>query len=165
MRTAIIKALSLFMAKSDVRYYMNGIYLDPEGYAVATNGHQMLVVSVPNTLDCLIPADSVKTALYRNYSEEIAITEDTMRGIPYTPVDGKYVDWRAITKKTKAPIDKSPSICFEWRYVAEAEKALRLLADSKTATSVLELQPDNGPGILRCAQGPEAIAYIMGKRP
>lgn len=35
----IIRAAMIFQAKNDVRYYISGIYLCPEGFVYATNGH------------------------------------------------------------------------------------------------------------------------------
>ncbi|MCW4629616.1 MULTISPECIES: hypothetical protein [Marinomonas] len=35
----IIRAAQLFRAKKDVRFYLKGILLDPQGYISATNGH------------------------------------------------------------------------------------------------------------------------------
>jgi hypothetical protein len=37
-----VRAAMLFAAKNDVRYYLNGIFLDHRGYIVATDGHTMI---------------------------------------------------------------------------------------------------------------------------
>lgn len=43
-RCALIALLS-FQAKKDIRYYLNGICLYPEGSAAATDGHRMIYIT------------------------------------------------------------------------------------------------------------------------
>jgi hypothetical protein len=38
IQTGKLKALLRFAAVKDTRYYLKGIYFEPEGYAVATDG-------------------------------------------------------------------------------------------------------------------------------
>lgn len=52
---AAVKALTLFMAKADVRYYLNGVHVDltepGKPVLVATDGHRMLIIDITKFSD------------------------------------------------------------------------------------------------------------------
>lgn len=67
--TAILAGVAPFMAKKDVRYYLNGARIESErGYirAIATDGHALAVCDAPGTetvAACLLPREAVEWAL------------------------------------------------------------------------------------------------------
>ena len=60
-----LKAALLASPKDDIRYYLDGVFLDKAGYVVATNGHYMFVKQEPFILDSdiIIPNRFLEFAL------------------------------------------------------------------------------------------------------
>lgn len=100
-----IAAAAKYMAVKDVRYYLNGVLLDPRGFVVATDGHAMLVIKGAFAADVLqdqfiIPADVCKEiAKCKLESIELTIeggkacVSDAARIAPFAKIDGVFPDW------------------------------------------------------------------------
>lgn len=106
----ILAAVAPFMAKKDVRYYLNGALLETTGAclrAVGTDGHAMAVADAPSadTLPAplILPRDAVEWAL-KQKTDAVTLTEaDGMyrlaaggSSIEVKPIDGRYPDYRAV---------------------------------------------------------------------
>jgi len=163
---SFLRAVSLFAAYQDVRYYLNGIYVDPDGVLVASNGHQMIVhelgeksplpvdplngaTIIPidavqatiragrSTCTTTIPADNVTIAA----SQLIVHTKSGDVSLPYQPIDGKFVDWRQIARSVKETAEKAQgerSICFHWPYLADCQTAFDLIAKGRLGQNAKE---------------------------
>jgi DNA polymerase-3 subunit beta len=115
-----LKAVSRFAAKSDIRYYLVGVYVEAnetETRLIATDGHAMLVhrMFAENTHAWagIIPLDTVtailkhKTASKKvDFPIELSECGDTEGRIDYAgqafifkPVDGKFPDYRRVIPK------------------------------------------------------------------
>lgn len=104
--TAQLAAALHCAAKNDVRYYLNGVFLDAKsGCVVTTNGH-VLYVSAPKqavgiTEDVILPRDFVEGVVKDAKKAEIvtitfdgrALSTATRRAIA---VDGRFPDWRCV---------------------------------------------------------------------
>jgi DNA polymerase III subunit beta len=94
-----LKALLRFAAVKDARYYLVGVYFDPRGYMVTTDGHTLLATRIeafPGE-GFIIPSATVKAAITLNKKAiEIDVTPAVINGIGYTPVDGRFPDWQHI---------------------------------------------------------------------
>ena len=106
----ILAAVAPFMAKKDVRYYLNGALLETTGAclrAVGTDGHAMAVADAPSTdslpAALILPRDAVEWAL-KQKADAVTLTETdgayrlTAGGssIEVKPIDGRYPDYRAV---------------------------------------------------------------------
>lgn len=106
----ILAAVAPFMAKKDIRYYLNGALLETTGAclrAVGTDGHAMAVADAPSadTLPAplILPRDAVEWAL-KQKTDAVTLTEaDGMyrlasggSSIEVKPIDGRYPDYRAV---------------------------------------------------------------------
>lgn len=106
----ILAAVAPFMAKKDVRFYLNGALLETTGAclrAVGTDGHAMAVADAPSadTLPAplILPRDAVEWAL-KQKADAVKLTEaDGMyrlaaggSSIEVKPIDGRYPDYRAV---------------------------------------------------------------------
>lgn len=60
----VLRALTGAHGKRDIRPYLNGIYLDPEGALVATNGHVMAVYSLPEYQAAAVKAWDPKNYIF-----------------------------------------------------------------------------------------------------
>jgi len=107
----------LFAAKQDIRYCLNGVFIDAKSQnIVATDGHT-LYVGAPNTLrdiegalaDVTMPRDFVEAIAKWKLPRVIISLEDdgrrlTAKGvdtqISALSVDGKFPDWRRVYPKS-----------------------------------------------------------------
>lgn len=116
-----IKAVSLFAAKNDIRYYINGLLFENENEKlriVATNGHSMACAllqsetSLPN-FSMVMPAEGVKRLLASGdwpklsfRKEEPKPKEEQKPGFfdittpdgqtSLSAIDGRFPDWRRV---------------------------------------------------------------------
>ena len=106
----VLAAVAPFMAKKDVRYYLNGARIESErGYirAIATDGHALAVWDAPGTetvAACLLPRDAVEWAL-KQKGEAVTLEWEGFAGtlvnelgarIPVKLIDGRYPDYAAV---------------------------------------------------------------------
>lgn len=109
IRRSALKAVARAAAKIDLRYYLNGVYVESNPALtriVATNGHMLAGYcdARDNQGECeiIIPNDVVKTALALKVPDsvkEIRMYRDIngswrLGDVLFSPVDGKYPDWR-----------------------------------------------------------------------
>lgn len=107
---AHLKAAAMFAADGDIRQYLCGVLAEVrphETRLVATDGHcagvlrdQVLVGEQTSMPDVIIPNATVKLALQsKSQLLTLALSDDgkwSLAGISFTPVDGKYPDYRRI---------------------------------------------------------------------
>lgn len=111
-----LKAVSYMMAKKDVRYYLNGVYVEYsplETRLIATNGHMLAVhrsdAENEGSGSFIIPDSTVASMLRwkgvsKHNATPITITVDNGahtasfhgESIVFTPIDGKFPDWRRV---------------------------------------------------------------------
>lgn len=143
-----IKACLIFAGVSDVRYYLNGLFVEAYGdrvFLVGTDGHRMGVCRSPNDADIppaqfIIPRTLLdglkgsridKTAVVDFDTETQAVTVH-LAGLAAVgkAIDGKYPDWRRVLPSTAS----WGAGQFNPQYVgdfAKAHKALGLRAEQR----------------------------------
>ena len=106
----ILAAVAPFMAKKDIRFYLNGALLETTGAclrAVGTYGHAIAVADAPSadTLPAplILPRDAVEWALKQKADAATLTEADRMyrlaaggTSIEVKPIDGRYPDYRAV---------------------------------------------------------------------
>lgn len=100
--TAILKAALVCVSTEQARYYLCGVYVDPKGFLVSTDGHRLFCGKI--ALDpgqapfdgWIIPSDAIKRALTGYKADTITIAPDRVGAILCAPVDGSYPDWRRV---------------------------------------------------------------------
>jgi DNA polymerase-3 subunit beta len=113
----ILKGLNVLSAKKDIRYYMNGVFIEitPNGaYFVATDGHKMGIwhddkITSPETIQHIIPStliDQVSKVITKA-TNSIDIELQPLIEINYInnvfkapAIDGKYPDFRRVIPET-----------------------------------------------------------------
>jgi len=99
--TATLKAALICASTEKVRYYLCGVYVDPKGFLVSTDGHRAFVgkidlTGVPAFDGWIICRDVLKRALTGYKADTITIAPDRVGDIACQPIDGTYPDWRRI---------------------------------------------------------------------
>ena len=148
IQTDALKALLRFVAVKDVRYYLIGVNFEPEGYAVATDGHTLMAVRCePFSGDSfIVPSAAAKAAFSLNKKPpEIAVSREAIGGVAHTPIDGKFPDWRQLV-----PTAPSGDIArFDADYLARVKAAFRDMGATHLAAAGMSVAHNgNGPALV-----------------
>lgn len=141
-----IKAASYAMSSEETRYYLKGVCLEISAahgvLAIATDGHRLIAMQaapgndgtvpgfdMPNPLEIIIPADTVKRLkINKRFSDGIL---RHMGGLQwqidhdgqiwaFQPIDGSFPAWRRVLPKHTAPGERAH---FNPDYLADMKKA------------------------------------------
>lgn len=110
---AALSATACFMAKKDVRYYLNGMLVtagvDGDVTLVATDGRALLATRVSGVkwvgAPVIVPRDLVELAVKAGGDVELAADGDTVmltaggRTFSGKAIDGRFPDWRAVLNR------------------------------------------------------------------
>jgi DNA polymerase-3 subunit beta len=150
--TATLKAALICASTDQSRYYLNGVYVDPKGFLVATDGWRAFVgkidlTGVPAFDGWIICRDVLKRALTGYKADTITISPNHVGHTFCQPIDGAYPDWRRAV-----PDELSGETAqFNPAYIADMGKIGRLLSGKR----------DGGFGarIHHNGEGPAAITF------
>ncbi len=175
-RKALAAAI-LSAPKSDVRYYLNGLLLEVnyDVIVVGTDGHRITVCLSATTGDTnepfniIVPHEAISNVLKANKSRFITLVIDgdshTLGGLPFSPIDGKYPDWRRTIPNDdiQSPLVSSinPS------YMLDAHKSTAAY-EGKTLAKLLGgklfSQTYYGDKVIVSSPGDDCFTLIMGMR-
>lgn len=163
IQTDALKALLRFAAVKDVRYYLIGVNFEPEGYAVATDGHTLMAVRcAPFSGDSfMVPSTAIKATLSLNKKlPEIAVSREAIGGVAHTPIDGRFPEWRRLV-----PTAPSGDIAmFDADYLARAKAAfLDMGATLLAAAGMSVAHNGDGPALLS-VESIDALMLVMPVR-
>lgn len=174
----LFAAVALFRATKDIRYYLNGVYLEagPLGARlVATDGHTMGVgriegwfpvtsVIIPESLVKLVKAGKGNLShLDIEFDETPSETPRTITLRTYgntmsaPEVEGKFPNWRRVCPSTPASGECGQ---FSHEYLVRCDKASALVGAGKFA-AIAHDGPNNSA---RCDLGDDMFAVIMPMR-
>jgi DNA polymerase-3 subunit beta len=108
IKTSYLKGALMVAGVKDVRYYLNGVFLEIRAGIVriaGTDGHSALYAyqniehSMP-PIDVIVPRDTLALVLKNKPKDMVtlALTDSgwSLNGLPFTPVDGKFPDVRRV---------------------------------------------------------------------
>lgn len=110
---ALISAALHVAAKNDIRFYLNGVLVEPHAdgaIIVATDGYRMLIVRTALEWELgkiIIPRDACELLAKMKGDVEFAAVGDAGRfkaahggrTIEFSAIDGRYPDWRATVSR------------------------------------------------------------------
>lgn len=158
-----LKALKLFSGKKDIRYYLNGIYVEFNKYNtvfVATDGHRLLSAAIynketqhgKNTIGAIIPNETIDSLLkvkssvgaalislevQDNIVKKINIINDSIK-LETLPINGKYPDFRRVF-----PESVSNEVGhYDFSYLNDFTKAAQYISGNKNAHAILSQNGD-----------------------
>lgn len=163
--TAILAAVAPFMAKKDVRYYLNGARIESEhGYirAIATDGHALAVCDAPGTeavLACILPREAVEWAVKAGGDVVLewdgfvgALTTAAGVSMPVKLIDGRFPDYQAVI----------PILGDKPEHVGGFNPELLSLIAKATAGLKKAGKTSRHPGVTLFGNGPErSIGFLM----
>lgn len=146
-----LKALMRFAADQDVRFYLNGIYFDRTGFAVATDGTGLMAVKIESFegSSFIVPSAVIEAALKSKkgkaqYRYAFGVSDSTFDSVPYTPIDAKYPDWRRVIPAKLS----GEHTTYSSQVVEMARKAIEDLEEGGHRHSVFITHNGRGPGVV-----------------
>jgi hypothetical protein len=139
IETAKLKAALICASNDQIRYYINGVYVDPRGYIVSTDGHRLFCAridlsGVPAFDGWIMPRDAIKRALTGYKLDTIDIAPDRIGDIACRSVDGTFPQWERVLPSH----DLSGEIAqFNSAYVADLGEIGRILTGKRKADAGL----------------------------
>ena len=119
---SLFAAVAPFMAKKDVRYYLNGLLLtrsDTGLRAVATDGHALAICDAPGIgpeSAAIVPRDAVEWAI--KAGGEVTLSWDGLdatatasngASLPFKMIDGRFPDYQAVVPMLQDDRTKMPA--------------------------------------------------------
>jgi DNA polymerase-3 subunit beta len=147
---AVPKATAIFMAKNDVRYYLNGVHLigkTNELIVETTDGHRAAqvrldIVTGGSEFDVIVDRDTwlaiskIKTT--RKDKSEVTLsvsdahlTQSNGAVLPLAFVDGKFPDVNRVLRVAPSKAEPQTTVGVNAVYASEAFKAAAILANPK----------------------------------
>jgi DNA polymerase III sliding clamp (beta) subunit (PCNA family) len=145
---ATLRAARTHTAEKDVRYYLQGVYLDTAaGKVVATDGHRLFAANArgvkSNYPAVIIPNETIDAALKQFTGEyargkslgavDVTVTVDELHLAIGTPtgsvtgkaLDGRFPEWRRVVPKAEDVGDQVPAV-LNTQYLTDACEALSI---------------------------------------
>ena len=158
----LLRAALICASTEKVRYYLNGVYVDPTGYVVSTDGHRLFcgkidVSDLPEFKGWIIPSDVIKRALTGYKNKTIDISPNRCGDMSCQPVDGSFPDWRRVIPTG----DLSGEVAqFNPAYVADMGKIGKLLGGKSSLEAHLHHNGQSPAGVTFPLY-PSAFAVLM----
>ena len=146
-RVDMLEAALICASREETRYYLNGVYVDPAGLVVATDGHRLFAgdftpdnsrATLPAFEGWIIPRDALRKALKAAprratdpASHVMQISPERVGDVVCQPVDGSYPDWRRAIPSEVTPDGKAAK--FNGYYLADFDKIAAILSNARTA--------------------------------
>lgn len=129
----IIKAVTLAATKKDIRFYLNGVFVNAT-HIVATDGARLHAYKHGQEWqygEVIIPIEKVELAL-KMKTEQIKIDKSCINDIPFAPVDGRFPDYTRVIPQNTAPAVGEIMASVNPEFLLDACKAVKLVTGVKT---------------------------------
>ena len=145
--TAMLKAALVCASTEQARYYLNGVYVDPKGFLVSTDGHRAFVGKIdltdaPAFDGWTIPRDAIKRALTGHKADVIEISPTRVGDVACTAVDGIYPEWRRVVPSDLSGVTAQ----FNPAYIADMGKIGDILRGKRKNGGLTAHIHHNGEG-------------------
>jgi DNA polymerase-3 subunit beta len=161
--TAVLKAALICASTEQARYYLNGVYVDPKGFLVSTDGHRAFVgkidlTDVPAFDGWIICRDVLKRALTGYKADTITIAPDRVGNSLCQPIDGTYPDWRRIVPSDLSGVTAQ----FNPAYIADLGKMGDLLRGKRKGSLAAHIHHNGeGPAAITFPEIDDCFAVLM----
>jgi DNA polymerase-3 subunit beta len=161
--TAMLKSALICASTEQVRYYLCGVYVDPKGFLVSTDGHRAFVgkidlTGIPAFDGWIICRDVLKRALTGYKADTITIAPDRVGNSLCQPIDGTYPDWRRIVPSDLSGVTAQ----FNPAYIADLGKMGDLLRGKRKGSLAAHIHHNGeGPAAITFPEVDDCFAVLM----
>lgn len=166
--TAILKAALICASTEKVRYYLNGVYVDPKGFLVSTDGHRLFcgkidLADTPAFDGWILPREAIKCALTGYKADTITIAPDRVGDMSCRPIDGMFPDWRRVVPNAGGLTGETGQ--FNPAYVADMGKIGMILRGKRKNSLDAHIHHNGeGPAAITFPEIDDAFAVLMPLR-
>lgn len=159
---AVLKAAIISAAKSDIRFYLQGVAID-KGNVVSTDGHRLFYVELDeldsNMQQVIIPREAIeylskKATGIKDFKKMVIVNLQgsngklTVQGTDivenFQAIDRKFPEWQRIIPKADGSEYKGEYPTFNWQYLVDFQKIAKALGD-KCKIPQVKVTPTIGP--------------------
>lgn len=151
--TDLLAAALVGVSKEKTRYYLRGVFVDPRGYLVSTDGHRVLFAEIADKpMDGVIIPQAAAAQAVKAAGKGVTIDyliEDGKHWliagstrIFFEPIDGTFPPWDRIVPAGDAFAQETPAR-FNPKYYADLGKVAKILTTSETGFRIS--QSADGP--------------------
>jgi DNA polymerase-3 subunit beta len=161
--TAVLKAALICASTEQARYHLNGVYVDPKGFLVSTDGHRAFVgkidlTDVPAFDGWIICRDVLKRALTGYKADTITIAPDRVGNSLCQPIDGTYPDWRRVVPSDLTGVTAQ----FNPAYIADLGKMGDLLRGKRKGSLAAHIHHNGeAPAAITFPEVDDCFAVLM----
>ena len=176
-RVDMLEAALICASREETRYYLNGVYVDPAGLVVSTDGHRLFAgdftpdnsrATLPAFEGWIIPRDALQRALKAApkrakdpAARVLEISPERVGDVVCRPVDGSFPDWRHVIPDAVTPDGKAAQ--FDGAYLSDFDKIAAILSGAR-GKAFCTLHPNgDSPAPVTFGDAP-AIGVIMPVR-
>ena len=174
---AFMDCARLAVSPDETRYYLNGVFLDPAGYVVATNGHIMFAAVVEYLVVLKEPIIIPRAALdlvVKGKGVDYYVSEPSVDGERwglarganetwFTPVDGTFPDWTRVIPS--GPAEETPSKFDPTHYATMGKMAVLIAGKGKNSVNAFEVWQDaTGPCAFMFDGRTDCLGVVMPVR-
>lgn len=183
LKPRLVAAVAQFKAEKDIRYYLNGVYADPQATGVllvAANGHAMgawldpageidrpAILRIDEKLQAACRSAKPGTQLQLVDGRLAVVEEKSGAEIYVQPgkkweVDGKFPDWTKVIVDQDGPASLQSAL--NPKYVELISKALRIGAESKFRGITTRQRVDQGAVTFTSVSAPDFVGIVASMR-
>lgn len=161
--TAMLKAALICASTEKVRYYLNGVYVDPKGFLVSLDGARMFcgkidLEGVPEFDGWIICRDTIKRALTGYKAATITISPNCVGSILCQPIDGIFPDWWRVVPTELSGVTAQ----FNPAYIADLGKMGDLLRGKRKGSLAAHIHHNGeGPAAITFPEIDDCFAVLM----
>lgn len=184
LNRAHLKAHLSIAPKTDVRYYLVGVFVDTvRSRMVSTDGHMMLITKEPRedipstangqaippftipraTVDVLLKAAPTLGSLPIQFDTETGRIAAECAGVSVLRVDGNYPQYTVVLPTTAEPDPAAEWALYDPALTATMQAALRVACATKKGACAV-FQQIEGKGVMFMEGDPDAMGLVMGLR-
>ena len=182
LSTDYLSAVLIAAAKSDVRHYLNGVFVEvnKEGtaYIVGTDGYRLHVAKqvVPTPpgeeASAIIPRDQVENALKITPKKQGSILLDTasntLGGVTFSPVEGRFPLWKEVLPSSGVEVTTEgvkDAKGVDFKYLSDACKAVKICSSgAKYSGAWVRRIGAGGMWVVQALNCEDFSAYVMPMR-
>lgn len=162
----LLKAAHACVSTEETRYYLNGVFVDPRGWLVATDGHRLFAArihGIEGTLPAegvIIPRDTIKKALtgYNKNTPTITLDDKTLGDTLCTFIDGTFPAWERVVPKEVS----GSTAQYNPTYVGDMGKIAKLVGANKGYPHIWH--NGDGPALVSFFPREDCFAVLMPVR-
>lgn len=180
IQQSTLDALLLIAGKKDIRYYLNGIYIEFDATttrAVGCDGHKLGIyqAAAPDNRGAgsiIIPRDVIESLpkkagilTFSQITETFWAIDTGVATVKFVPCDAKYPDFRRVVSSIQTTGTSGQAAGFNLEYLNQFEKCGNILAGSKLRMGNRLRLHHNGDSaalvLLNCVDGFAGVVMPM----